>query len=53
MSVLLIVGFFWILPWWLACQIGAPKGRSGGWWGFLLGWLGVLVVALLPARGTA
>lgn len=29
-------------------NIGRPKGRRGGWWGFWLGPIGVLLVALLP-----
>lgn len=41
---------FWFLPIWVAHQIGQPKGRAGWEWGFALGWLGVIIVALLPAR---
>lgn len=29
-------------------MIGGPKGRYGWIWGLFLGWLGVIIVALLP-----
>jgi hypothetical protein len=48
--VLFVLGIFWFLPIYVAHQIGAPKHRAGFAWGLFLGWLGVLVVALLPAR---
>lgn len=45
-----VIAFFWLLPIYVAHQIGAPKHRSGFAWGLFLGWLGVLIVALLPKR---
>jgi hypothetical protein len=50
-----MAGLFFIL--WLvgiavAQLIGQPKKRSGWAWGLLLGWVGVVVVACLPARDT-
>jgi hypothetical protein len=48
--VIAFVGLLWILPIYVAHQIGAPKHRAGFAWGLFLGWFGVLVVALLPAR---
>lgn len=48
--VLGAIGLAWILPIYVAHQIGIPKHRSGFVWGLFLGWFGVLVVALLPAR---
>jgi hypothetical protein len=40
----------WIIPIFVAHSIGRSKRRHGFWYGFLLGWIGVLIVALLPAR---
>ena len=47
-----IILFFllWFLAIYLAKEIGKSKNRNGFWWGFLLGWLGVLVIALLPPK---
>jgi hypothetical protein len=39
----------WIVPIFVACSQGRAKNRSGIWYGLLLGWLGVIVLALLPA----
>jgi drug/metabolite transporter (DMT)-like permease len=49
-GLLLVIGFFWALAIYVAHQIGRPKHRAGFAWGLFLGWLGVLCVALLPAR---
>jgi hypothetical protein len=46
--LLIFIGLVWVLPIYVAHQIGAPKNRNGLAWGVFLGWLGVLVVALLP-----
>lgn len=50
MTFILVVLIIWILPIYVAAQIGAPKNRQGFWWGVSLGWIGVIVVALLPPR---
>jgi hypothetical protein len=50
---LIFATIFWILPIYVAHQIGVSKHRAGWAWGLILGWLGVIIVALLPARGTA
>ena len=34
----------------VAQKIGAPKGRQGWLWGFLLGWIGVIIVACLSDK---
>ena len=47
MNILLFVGIFWIVPMFVAHAIGKGKRRSGFWYGLLLGWLGVLILALL------
>jgi hypothetical protein len=45
---LIFAGVFWAAPIFVAHKIGAGKNRPNGWvWGLLLGWLGVLIVALL------
>jgi hypothetical protein len=49
---LLVVTLLWFIPIYVAHQIGAPKHRHGLLWGLCLGWLGVLVVALLPPYRT-
>jgi hypothetical protein len=42
---------FWvIIPIFVGHAIGKPKNRAGWLWGFFLGWIGVIVVALLPAK---
>lgn len=44
---------FLVVPIFVAHRIGRSKGRTNAWlWGFLLGWIGVVIVALLsPAPG--
>jgi hypothetical protein len=45
---------FGLVAWFVAIAaahaIGKAKRRSGAAWGLLLGWIGVVIVALLPAR---
>lgn len=50
--ILIVLIFFIALPIWAAQRIGDRNGRHNAWlWGFLLGWLGVLIVAILgPVR---
>ena len=47
MEVFFII-LLWIVAIYLANEIGKPKNRKGFWWGFWLGWIGVIAVALLP-----
>jgi hypothetical protein len=43
----------WVAPPLVAHRIGSGKGRRHSWaWG-LLSWIGVGIIALLPARGYA
>jgi hypothetical protein len=53
--ILFLVTIIWLLPIYISQQIGQSKNRVGWPWGLLLGWLGVIVIALLPKRepGTA
>jgi uncharacterized protein UPF0547 len=45
--VLIFIGVFWIAPIFVARSIGKSKGRTMSWlWGFFLGWIGVLIVAV-------
>jgi len=47
----LVLFLFWAVPIALANRIALGKGRRHGWlWGFVLGWIGVLIVALLGNR---
>lgn len=40
----------WVVPAWIACDVALKKDR-GRWWGFWLGWIGVVVAAALgPGR---
>jgi uncharacterized membrane protein YeaQ/YmgE (transglycosylase-associated protein family) len=48
MTALIVILIVWVLPIYVAHQIGTPKNRQGFWWGVFLGWIGVIVVALLP-----
>ena len=54
---IVVFGFFWVLavlvlPIWVGYRIGARKGRAGWAWGLFLGWLGVLIVALLSNKNS-
>jgi hypothetical protein len=49
-STLLIAAVIvWIIPIFVARAQGRAKNREGWAYGLLLGWIGVLVLALLPA----
>lgn len=48
-SILVGAVVLWVVPIFVAHAVGAPKGRAGAAYGIFLGWLGVLVVAVLPA----
>ncbi len=50
MELIIVALIFWVLPIWIAQMIGGPKGRAGWAWGLILGWLGVLIVALLGSK---
>lgn len=38
----------WVIPIVVGHKIGAPKSRAGLLYGLFLGWLGVVIVAMLP-----
>lgn len=48
MEVLFAIVLLWVVPIFVASAIGRSKGRAGFMYGFFLGWLGVLAVAVLP-----
>jgi hypothetical protein len=48
MEVLVLIAVLWIVPIFVATSIGQSKGRAGLLYGVFLGWLGVLIVAILP-----
>jgi hypothetical protein len=47
-NVLILIAVLWVLPIFIAGSIGKSKGRQGAAYGILLGWVGVLIVAVLP-----
>jgi Protein of unknown function (DUF2510) len=47
---LVFIGIFWIVPIFVGKRIGDRKGRRGWIWGLFLGWIGVIIVALLSPR---
>jgi hypothetical protein len=53
MELIVFTVIFVVLPIWIGQMIGGPKGRAGWAWGLLLGWLGVLIVAVLGSKSTA
>jgi hypothetical protein len=43
----IFIVIFWVAPAFVAHRLGKPKGRDNAWvWGALLGWIGVIVVAV-------
>jgi hypothetical protein len=46
-EVIVVMFIIWVLPIIVGNKIGKGKGRTGWAWGLLLGWLGVVIVALL------
>jgi hypothetical protein len=47
-AALFVVAY--VLPFFVARRIGVRKGRRWFWYAFFLGWIGVLILALLPPR---
>ncbi len=56
MEALIVIVLFWVLPVWVGHEIGKKKNRAGWVWGLLLGWIGVIIVAVLgpstPSAGS-
>jgi threonine/homoserine efflux transporter RhtA len=51
LGLLLWAAVFWVAPIVVAKKLGERKGRESAWvWGLLIGWLGVIVVALLSDK---
>jgi hypothetical protein len=48
MNIWVLIVIFWVVPIFVAIKMGKPKGREGWLYGILLGWLGVLLLAVLP-----
>jgi uncharacterized membrane protein YeaQ/YmgE (transglycosylase-associated protein family) len=54
MNTWILIAVLWVIPIFVASSMGKPKGREGWLYGVLLGWVGVLLLAVLPknmARG--
>ena len=52
LSTILFVFVFWIAPVIVAVRLGHQRGRNGWIWGILLGWIGVVIMLLLPRGST-
>jgi hypothetical protein len=50
MEIFLGAIVLWVIPIFVAASMGKARNRSGVAYGILLGWLGVIIVALLPPR---
>ena len=50
MELIVVLAIFSIAPIFVGHAIGKPKGRAGWAWGLFLGWIGVIIVALLSPR---
>ena len=49
MGGVVLLLLLWGVPIWATANIGGRKGHPNGWvWGLFLGWIGVVIVALLP-----
>jgi hypothetical protein len=53
MEVVIGALILWVLPIFIANSMGKTKHRAGLLWGLLLGWLGVLCLAVLPPVQTS
>jgi hypothetical protein len=51
--VVVWIGIIWIVPIVVSYRIGVRKNRVGWLWGLLLGWLGVIILALLSPKRPA
>jgi len=51
--ILVWVAILWIIPILVGHSIGKAKGRAGLLYGLFLGWLGVIIVFMLPPLKTA
>jgi hypothetical protein len=52
MELIIGAAILWIVPIFIANSQGNAKNRAGLAYGILLGWIGVLCLALLPPRLT-
>ena len=41
------ISLAWLLPIIIAIDLGISRGRTGWMWGLFLGWLGVLILAIM------
>lgn len=54
-ALIFLVVVFWVIPIWICVDLGNKKNRSGAGWacGIILGWLGVVIMAILDPRPSA
>jgi hypothetical protein len=50
MTILIAIIILWLVPIFVANSMGKAKRRTGILYGVFLGWLGVLILAVLPAN---
>ena len=48
--ILVWIGIVWVAPIVVGYRIGVRKNRMGWLWGALLGWFGVIILALLSPK---
>lgn len=48
-GVIVGAAILWVVPIFVAVSLGRTKRREGWAYGLFLGWIGVLILALLPA----
>lgn len=53
MDFLIGAAVLWVAPLFVAYSVGRSRGREGLWYALFLGWIGVLVLLMLPPRRDA
>jgi hypothetical protein len=51
-TVMLVLSLIWLLPIIISIELGKSRDRMGWMWGLLLGWLGVLILAIMRPVST-
>jgi hypothetical protein len=51
-TVMLVLSLIWLLPIVISIELGKSRDRMGWMWGLFLGWLGVLILAIMRPVST-